>query len=81
MSAEMLFKVGEQNLTKGQYAQPTLNRHGHVVAYSAIQSAADKGRMFIYCLQAPDAMAAGLSQTTPVATLYNPAGSGTTGRL
>lgn len=81
MSVEMLCKVGEQNLTKGSAASPTLNRHGHVVGYSAMQAAADKGRMFMFCLQAPDAMAAGLSATTPVATLYNPAGSGVTGRL
>ena len=81
MSVEMLCKVGEQNLSKGAKAAPTLSRHGHTVAYNAMQAAADKGRMFMFCLQAPDAMAAGLSVTTPIATLCNPAGSGVTGRL
>lgn len=81
MSVEVRGKVGEQNLAKGALAPPTLNRHGHVVWQQSLQSAAEHGRVFFAALQAPDAMANGLSATTPVLTLYNPAGSGVTGRL
>ncbi len=81
MSVELLGKVGEQELAKGAEAPITLNRHGYVVVQDSMAAAAERGRLFIVCLQAPDAMAAGLSATTPVLTLYNPAGSGVTGRL
>lgn len=81
MSVEMLGRVGEQELAKGAEAPLTLNRQGYVVVQDSMAAAAERGRLFIVCLQSPDAMAAGLSLTTPVLTLYNPAGSGVTGRL
>lgn len=52
-----------------------------VLAYDAFLEAVDKGRVFAVANQAGVTSQAGLSATTPVLTLANPAGSGVKGRL
>lgn len=81
MSIEVLAKVGEQDLQPGSLAMPGLNRHGHLVIQDSFTAAVEKGRVFSVASQAGVTSQAGLSATTPVLTLYNPAGSGVTGRL
>ena len=81
MSVEVLGKVGEQDLTKGVTAAPALSRFGQLVIQESFASAVERGRVFSVCNQVGVTSQAGLSATTPVLTLYNPAGSGVTGRL
>lgn len=81
MSVEVKGVYSEQNLARGAMAKPTLNRFGHLVAQNAFASAVERGRCFAVAMQVGVASQAGLSATTPILTLANPAGSGVTGRL
>ena len=81
MSVEMLGIFSEQDLQKGALAAPTLNGFGHLVGSNNFTAAAERGRVFSVCNQAGVTSQAGLTGTTPVLSLYNPAGSGVTGKL
>lgn len=81
MSVEVLGKVGEQDLSKGVTAPPALSRYGQLVIQDSFAAAVERGRVFSVANQVGVTSQAGLSGTTPVLTLYNPAGSGVTGRL
>ena len=62
--------------TAGTIGPYTVKLHDNGLA-----EAVDKGRVFAVANQAGVTSQAGLSATTPVLTLVNPAGSGVTGRL
>jgi hypothetical protein len=81
MAVEVKGVYSEQNLSHGAMAKPTLNRFGHLIAQHSFAATVERGRCFAVANQVGVAGAAGLSLTTPVLTLYNPAGSGVTGRL
>ena len=81
MPVEIHGLYGEQDLARGSLAAPGLNKKGALVMQSAFASAVERGRVFSVCSQAGITSQAGLSLTTPGLTLYNPAGSGVTGRL
>lgn len=81
MAVEILGHVGQQVLAKGSKAQPTLSRDGSTVVRDYFAEAVDRGRVFATCNQTGVTTQAGLSATTPVLTLYNPAGSGVNARL
>ena len=80
MSVEVLGVYSEQDLGKG-LAKPSLNRFGHLIAQNDFAAAVERGRCFAVANQVGITSQAGLSGTTPALTLYNPAGSGVTGRL
>lgn len=86
MATRGLGKYSEQCLDDGTMAMPGLNHYGYIVgscfdAGSSFAAAVEKGRVFSVANQAGVTSAAGLSAAEPVLTLYNPAGSGVTGRL
>lgn len=81
MSVEVLHKVGEQGLSKGVTAQPSLSRRGHQMSENAFAAACEAGRCFIVANQTGVTSQAGLSGTTPVLTLWNPADSGVNARI
>jgi hypothetical protein len=81
-----LGKYSEQSLDDGQLAMPGLNHYGYMIGAcfqsgSVFAAAVEKGRVFAVANQSGVTSQAGLSATTPVLTLYNPPGSGVTGRL
>ena len=61
--------------------QPKVNFDSYFVTQDAFARAVEKGNMYAVANQAGVTSQAGLSATTPVLTLANPAGSGVTGRL
>ena len=81
MPVEIQGLVGEQDLARGALAAPSLNKAGALVMQNHFAAAVERGRCFAVCNQVGVTSQAGLSLTTPVLTLYNPAGSGVTGRL
>lgn len=81
MSVEVKGVYSEQNLGVGDSAKPSLNRFGHLIAQNSFASAVERGRCYAVAMQVGVATQAGLSLTTPILTLYNPSGSGVTGRL
>ena len=80
MSVEMLVQTGRQIVSNGM-ARLRGARDGALVAQDDFAAAVEDGNVFGVCNQAGATMAAGLSLTTPLLTLANPAGSGVHGRL
>ena len=80
MSVEMLGQVGMQSGLTGK-AVPSMSPYGSLHTKDEFAAAVEAGRCFAVCNQVGVASQAGLSLTTPVLTLANPAGSGVTGRL
>jgi hypothetical protein len=76
MSVEMLAQ-----LPGGSSAVPQMNYDRYLVTEDAFARAVERGRCFGVCNQVGVTSQAGLSGTTPVLSLVNPAGSGITGRL
>ena len=72
---------GEADLARGTLAAPRLSPKGYLITQSAFAAAVERGRCYAVANQVGVTSQAGLSATTPVLTLYNPAGSGCTGRL
>lgn len=68
-------------LGNGNLARPSLTRQGSFVTQDDFVAAVERGRCFAVCNQTGVTSQAGLSATTPVMSLYNPAGSGVRGRL
>lgn len=68
-------------LPSGSMAAPQLNYDKELVVQDSFARAVERGRCFIVANQSGVTSQAGLSATTPVLTLANPAGSKTTGRL
>jgi hypothetical protein len=81
MPVEVKGVYSDQQLRRGAMAKPSLNRFGHLIAQNAFAAAVERGRCFAVANQVGVTSQAGLSGTTPVLTLANPAGSGCTGRL
>ena len=76
MSVEMLCQLpGASN------AVPQLNYDRYMIQQDAFARAVEKGKCFIVANQAGVTSQAGLSATTPVLSLVNPAGSGISGKL
>lgn len=65
----------------GSQMRPSLSRRGESIFSPRLAEAALRGKCFTVANQAGVATQAGLSATTPVLTLYNPAGSGVNGFL
>jgi len=79
MGFEIAGTVGLRALQDGAQAGLRLARDGSWVvrhAGAAFQEAVERGRVFAVANQAGVTSQAGLSATTPVLTLWNPAGSG-----
>ena len=74
-------KVGYSSYSYGSPAPIALAKNGSVVTRDDFTEAVMRGRVFAACNQTGVTTQAGLSATTPVLTLYNPASSGTLGRL
>ena len=68
-------------LPGGSPATPQLNFDKYLITQDAFARAVEKGNMYAVANQTGVTSQAGLSATTPVLTLANPAGSGVTGRL
>lgn len=81
MSVDIIGQVGLQSLAKGSKAMPGLSPLGSFNVKDEFMALVDAGKAFIVANQAGVTSQAGLSATTPVLTLYNPAGSGVTGKL
>lgn len=81
MSMEILGHVGGQTLAKGSKASPSLAPDGSAVSQDAFAAAVERGNVYAVASQSGVTSQAGLSATTPVLTLANPAGSGVSGRL
>ena len=77
----LLGQVGPQALDSGAKARPRIGWDGSLGVWDYLTLASDEGRVFTVCNQAGVTSQAGLSATTPVLTLANPAGSGVRGRL
>ena len=60
---------------------PRANYDKYLIVQDAFARAVERGRVFGVANQTGVTSQAGLSATTPVLTLYNPAGSGKSGRL
>lgn len=72
-------KVGPQALSDGAIAQPRLSKDGSFVllhGHARYQEAALRGNLYFASNQAGIAATAGLSATSTIFTLYNPASSG-----
>ena len=80
MSVEMLARVGMQSGLSGK-EMPSMSPYGSLHIKDEFAAAVEKGRCFAVANQSGVTSQAGLSGTTPVLTLANPAGSGVTGRL
>lgn len=65
----------------GSDGQPQLNYQRYLVQQDGFAREVEQGKGFIVANQSGVTSQAGLSATTPVLTLYNPAGSGVTGKL
>lgn len=61
--------------------QPVTSPDDYQIVQDSFAAAVERGRCFGVANQAGVTSQAGLSATTPVLTLYNPAGSGVNGRL
>lgn len=72
---------GAQNLAAGAPGAPSLARNGSFIVQDDFAAAVERGNVYAVSNQAGVTSQAGLSATTPVLTLANPAGSGKTGRL
>lgn len=86
MATKGLGKYSEQSLDPGQSEMPGINHYGFMIGAcygvgSSFATAVERGRVFVVANQSGVTSQAGLSATTPVLTLYNPPGSGVTGRL
>lgn len=81
ITTEITGQVGEQNLAAGIAARPSMSKRGGWAVSPAFREAVEAGKAFAVCNQAGVTSQAGLSATTPVLTLYNPAGSGVNGFL
>ena len=75
----MEFLVGQ--FSGGVAAAPFINKRRQLVTQDEYASDVERGRAFCVANQTGVTSQAGLSLTTPVLTLYNPTGSGVTGRL
>lgn len=65
----------------GSQIRPSLSRRGEAIVSNRFAEAALRGKCFAVANQTGVTSQAGLSATTPVLTLYNPAGSGVNGFL
>lgn len=65
----------------GSQIRPALSRRGESIVSNRFAEAAARGKCFAVCNQTGVTSQAGLSATTPVLTLWNPAGSGVNGFL
>lgn len=81
ITTEITGQVGQQSLASGASGRPSMSRRGGWATSDAFREAVESGRCFAVCNQAGVTSQAGLSATTPVLTLYNPAGSGKNGIL
>src|SRR3990167_681827 len=61
--------------------QPAVSPDDYLIAQDSFAAAVERGRCYTVANQSGVTSQAGLSATTPVLTLYNPAGSGVNGRL
>ncbi len=71
-------QVGPKTLANGAFTNSTFDRRGSLVVTGGggyFGEAVDRGSVFAVASQAGVTSQAGLSATTPVLTLYNPAGS------
>lgn len=73
--------VGAQSLASGSKGFPRLGGDGSLSVWDYFTLAVEEGRVWSVANQAGVTSQAGLSATTPVLTLANPAGSGVRGRL
>lgn len=76
----MLAQVGSQSNLSGK-ATPSMNKTGSLYTQDEFIAAVEAGRCYAVANQTGVTSQAGLSATTPVLTLYNPAGSGVSGRI
>ena len=82
ITTETTGQVGLQSkMADGTAARFALGSRGETIASPRFAEAAARGKCFSVCNQAGVTSQAGLSATTPVLTLYNPAGSGVNGFL
>lgn len=82
ITTEVTGIVGLRSQTAdGSQVAPSLSRRGEAIVSPSFREAALRGRCFSVANQAGVTSQAGLSATTPVLTLYNPAGSGKNGYL
>lgn len=82
ITTEITGVVGLQDyVAPGTQQRPALSRRAQVAVSESFREACEDGRCFAICSQAGVTSQAGLSATTPVLTLYNPAGSGVNGYL
>lgn len=68
-------------MPNGAYGPPALNLDRYLVQQDGFAREVERGLGYVVANQAGVTSQAGLSATTPVLTLYNPAGSGVTGKL
>ncbi len=66
---------------QGTQIRPSFSLRGESIASPRFAEAVARGKCFAVCNQSGVTSQAGLSATTPVLTLYNPAGSGKNGFL
>ena len=76
MAVKVLGKVGDQNLSRGEVAPPTLDHYGYLVVQPSFAAAVERGRVFAVSHQTAVTTQAGLDVTPTLAVLSNPAGSG-----
>jgi hypothetical protein len=69
------------NVTDGAHVRPGYSQRGAAIFAPYLREAVLRGKAFAVANQAGVTSQAGLSATTPVLTLYNPAGSGVNGIL
>lgn len=81
ITTEITGQVGLQSLSDGAAGRPAMSRRGEFIVADSFAQAAERGRCFAVANQAGVTSQAGLSATTPVLTLVNPAGSGVNGFL
>ena len=80
ITTEITGQVGSAGyLASGVTSAPRLSRRGGWQVSNAYREAVEAGRCFAVCNQAGVTSQAGLSATTPVLSLYNPASSGKNG--
>ena len=80
MSVETEYRVGMQSKLSGK-GTPSMSSYGSTHVKDEFMAAVEDGRCYAVANQAGVTSQAGLSATTPVLTLVNPAGSGISGRL
>lgn len=81
ITTEITGVAGFSAVSDGAQVRPAMSRRGAMAVSPSFAEAVERGRCFAVCNQAGVTSQAGLVATTPVLTLYNPAGSGVNGIL